>query len=188
MFPVAAFYFGLSFGGARGGEAFQLLYVPYCYLDLMAARMFPSDSRRGEDLWAAGEAGADPVLGGSAGSHDFGWCLFVLGVGFRLVLVSFGSRWLARGRGRPERTSLSAVSFWGGVARYLGRALLFPQTIYIPRFCSHRSVDGKQALLEEKVLQDQMLSVSYTSSLIAAMCERGRIMALPPGEVDRSCL
>lgn len=44
---------------------------------------------------------------------------------------------------------------------------------------SGRFVDGKQALVEEKVLPDQMLSAFCSSSLIAAMCERVWGMALP---------
>lgn len=34
----------------------------------------------------------------------------------------------------------------------------------------------------KKILQEQMLSVSYTSPLIAAMCERVRVVPLPPGQ------
>lgn len=51
--------------------------------------------------------------------------------------------------------------------------VLFPQDYLYPALVqSGRFVDGKQALVEEKVLLDQMLSAFCSSSLIAAMCER----------------
>lgn len=51
--------------------------------------------------------------------------------------------------------------------------VLFPQDYLYPALVqSGRFVDGKQALVEEKVLPDQMLSAFCSSSLIAAMCER----------------
>lgn len=40
----------------------------------------------------------------------------------------------------------------------------------------------------KKILQDHMLFVSYPGFLIAAMCERVRILASPPGEVGGGCL
>lgn len=58
--------------------------------------------------------------------------------------------------------------------------VLFPQDYLYPALVqSGRFVDGKQALRGRKVLLDQMLSAFCSSSLIAAMCERGMGDGLP---------
>lgn len=68
----------------------------------------------------------------------------------------------------------------GDGALLSGGVVLFPQDYLYPALVqSGRFVDGKQALVEEKVLPDQMLSAFCSSSLIAAMCERVWGTALP---------
>lgn len=81
MFSLAAFYFGLSFGGVGAGRfsatvGTMLLFESYFH------RVFPSDSCRRRYFWATGKAGTDNLLVGNTGSHDFGCFLFVMDVVF----------------------------------------------------------------------------------------------------------
>ena len=182
VFLSCLLFFFLAVGGWLGwGEAFQLLDVLYFYLNLVSTSQFPSDSganssahSQGRDLITCwGKCRWAPVWSLSTLS----WCgprvcpvvpAFALRCGSGcLTGGARGEGW----RGHLLRSVLAGTGPCWETERE--GVVLFPQDYLYPALVqSGRFVDGKQALVEEKVLPDQMLSAFCSSSLIAAMCER----------------
>lgn len=178
VFSLAAFI--LSY--FSGGEAFQLLYVLYFYLNLVSTGIFQRDSFRVNPSRL--QSRQRLIICCGKNRHNFGCSLLLFGAVVVLVfsllhlLLATWGEWVPSEREHLFQWCLSRGSSRSRKGSFISLDYLYPLLVQ-SQICGWEpgSFGIKNPLRPNAFCLLHQL-------LIAAMCERVWIMALPPGEVD----